>query len=318
MLRVMLLLFTLALLAAAGAALWAAQALTRPLPIDAPVIVEVAPGAALGQVAASLAARGILPTPELLTAWGRVTGKAAGLHVGEYRVEPGTDARGLLEQFVRGKVLRRSLTLLPGWRFGDVRRALEAAPRLAQTLGDADGAEIMARLGAPGVAPEGRFFPDTYDYVAGDTDLALLRRAHARMQAVLAEEWARRVPDLPLTSPDEALVLASLIEKETGVATDRARIAGVFTRRLELGMRLQTDPAVIYGLGDAFDGNLTRRDLRTPTPWNTYMNSGLPPTPIALPGRESIRAALAPAVDSALYFVARGDGSSEFSATLAE
>lgn len=307
-----------ALLLVAAAVTWASLALTRPLPISSPVVIEVQPGQSLARVASDLAARGLLTEPQLLTLWGRLTGDAQRLHVGEYRLEPGLDARGLVARLASGQVLRRSLTLLEGWRFSEVRAALARAPRLAHTIDDLPDAEIMARLGAPGLSPEGQFFPDTYAYVAGSTDFELLRRAHARMQSVLADAWAHRAPDLSLTSPQQALILASLVEKETGVAADRARIAGVFERRLARGMRLQTDPSVIYGLGDAFDGNLTRRDLRAPTPWNTYVHAGLPPTPIALPGRDAIDAAVWPAVGDALYFVARGDGTSEFSATLEE
>lgn len=313
-------LITLVLLVAAGLVTWAAAELTQPLPIDEPVVIEVAPRDSLARVTADLAARGLLPQPQprLLSLWGRLSGDAARLHVGEYRLEPGLDARGLLALLVEGRVLRRSFTIVEGWRFSDVRAALGAAERLRQTIAGQSDAEIMARLGEPERAPEGLFFPDTYDYVAGSTDLALLRRARARMQEVLAAAWAERAPDLPLETPEEALVLASLIEKETGLPSERQDIAGVFVRRLEQGMRLQTDPAVIYGLGEDFDGNLTRSHLRTPTPWNTYVHRGLPPTPIAMPGLDSIRAALAPAVGDALYFVARGDGSSEFSATLEE
>lgn len=311
-------LITLALLVAAGLVTWAAAELTRPLPIDEPVVIEVAPRDSLARVTADLAARGILEQPRLLSLWGRLSGDAGRLHVGEYRLEPGLDARGLLAILVEGRVLRRSLTIVEGWRFRDVRAALRAAPRLRQTLAEQSDEEIMTRLGEAGRPPEGLFFPDTYDYVGDRTDLEVLRRARARMQAVLAAAWENRAPDLPLETPYEALILASLIEKETGMPGERQDIAGVFIRRLEQGMRLQTDPAVIYGLGEDFDGNLDRTHLRTPTPWNTYVHRGLPPTPIAMPGLDSIRAALAPAVGDALYFVARGDGSSQFSATLEE
>lgn len=312
----LLTLSTTALLILAALVTWAAAELTRPLPIEAPVMIEVMPRDSLSRVAADLAARDILPQPRLLTLWGRLSGDAARLHVGEYRLEPGVDARGLLAQLVAGGVLRRPFTIVEGWRFRDVREALRVAPRLQQTIGEQTDEEIMALLAEPQRAPEGLFFPDTYDYVAGSTDLALLRRARERMREVLAAQWEARAPDLPLDSPYDALVLASLIEKETGLPRERQDIAGVFVRRLERGMRLQTDPAVIYGLGEDFDGNLTRTQLRTPTAWNTYVHRGLPPTPIAMPGLDSIRAALAPAVGDALYFVARGDGSSEFSATL--
>jgi UPF0755 protein len=316
--RILLILLLVAALASTAAIGLAVHALHRPLALDAPVVIEVPPGAALSRLASDLAGRELLEHPRLFALWGRITGDAARIHAGEYRLEPGLDALGLLEILVRGRVLRRSLTLVEGWRFRDVRTALAAAPRLEPTIDDLDDGEIMRRLGAPDRVPEGRFFPDTYEYVAGNTDLALLRRAFQRMQTVLAEEWAQRDFDLPLETPDEALVLASLIEKETAVGAERRRIAAVFIRRLERGMRLQTDPAVIYGLGEDFDGNLTRAHLRAPSPWNTYLQRGLPPTPIAMPGRASIHAALHPAEGDALYFVARGDGSSVFSATLEE
>ena len=316
--RILLILVLAGSLVSAAAIGFAVHSLQRPLALDEPVVIEVPPGAALSRIADDLAERELLGHPRLLALWARVTGDAGRIHVGEYRLEPGLDSLGLLEVLVRGRVLRRSLTLVEGWRFRDVRAALAGAPRLESTIDALDDAAIMQRLGVPDLAPEGRFFPDTYEYVAGTTDLTLLRRAFERMQEVLAEEWERRDFDLPLAIPDEALVLASLIEKETAVADERRRIAGVFIRRLERGMRLQTDPAVIYGLGEDFDGNLTRAHLRTSSPWNTYLEPGLPPTPIAMPGRASIRAALHPAEGDALYFVARGDGSSVFSATLEE
>jgi UPF0755 protein len=315
-LRALLVLIAAGLLAVAGAVTWASLALTRPLPLAAPVVVEIPRGTAFGAFAERLAAEGRLDHPRLLRLWARLTGDAGAIHAGEYRLDPGTTPRELLARLVAGDVLRRQVTLLPGWRFDQVVRTLAAAPRLRTTLDGATDEEIMGRLGRPGVPAEGRFFPDTYDYVAGTTDLEILARALARLDAVLAEEWADRDFGLPLDGPDEALVLASIVEKETGRAEDRTRIAGVFVRRLERNMRLQTDPSVIYGLGPAFDGDLTRRDLRTPTPWNTYVHRGLPPTPIALASRASIRAAVRPAEGDALYFVARGDGSSEFSATL--
>jgi UPF0755 protein len=292
------------------------RALTAPLALEAPQVHEVPRGASLASVGRALADAGLLESPRLLTLWGRATGQADRIQAGEYLLEPGVTLRGLLEQLVDGRVLQRRFTLLEGWRFSEVRAALAQAPRLAQTLTDLADEEIMARLGRPGLSPEGRFFPDSYDYVAGTTDLALLARALARMETLLDAAWKDRVFGLPLASRDEALVLASLVEKETGLDADRGLIAAVFLRRLERGMRLQTDASVIYGLGADFDGNLTRRDLRTDTPWNTYLHHGLPPTPIAMPGLASLRAVVDPPETDALYFVARGDGSSAFSATL--
>lgn len=303
------------LLVAAG--IWrVATLLERPLPIEDAVVQEVERGESLSAVARSLERAGVLMHPRLLVAWGRLTGDADRIQAGEYRIEPGTDLRGLLRQLVAGRVLQRRLTLLEGWRFAEVRRALAAAPRLEQTVGELSDEELMARLGRPGLSPEGRFFPDSYAYVAGTRDLDLLERAAERMERILEEVWAERAFGLPLDSKEEALVLASLVEKETGLPADRGMIAAVFLRRLARDMRLQTDASVIFGLGEDFDGNLTRADLARPTPWNTYVHRGLPPTPIALPGRSALEAAVDPPETDALYFVARGDGSSEFSATL--
>ncbi|MEE4380491.1 MAG: endolytic transglycosylase MltG [Pseudomonadales bacterium] len=310
-----LLLSATALLLALGA--WrVAWLLERPLPIEDAAVHEVERGASLSAVARALERAGVLTQPRLLVAWGRLTGDADRIQAGEYRIEPGTDLRGLLGQLVEGRVLQRRLTLLEGWRFAEVRRALAAAPRLEQTVGELSDEALMARLGRPGLSPEGRFFPDSYDYVAGARDLDLLERAAERMDRILEEVWGRRAFGLPLESAEEALILASLVEKETGLPEDRGLIAAVFLRRLARGMRLQTDASVIYGLGEDFDGNLTRADLTRPTPWNTYVHRGLPPTPIALPGRAALEAAVDPPETDALYFVARGDGSSEFSATL--
>jgi UPF0755 protein len=315
-LRVLLVLSLLAAIAAASLGGWVQRVLAEPLPLTRPELIEVPPGATLRGTLAELSARGLVRSPRVLEYYGRATGTAARFQAGEYELTPGLSSRDLLEMLANGRVHRRRFVLVEGWRMSEVRAALALAPRLVQRLPMLDDAQLMAALHRPGVPAEGRFFPDTYDYTAGDTDVALLERALARMEEVLEEEWRSRLGGLPLEDPDDALVLASLVEKETGVPEDRERIAGVFTRRLERGMRLQTDPSVIYGLGGTFDGNLRRADLRDPHPWNTYVHRGLPPTPIAMPGRASIRAALRPAEGDALYFVARGDGTSEFSATL--
>jgi UPF0755 protein len=287
-----------------------------PLALEEPELLDVRAGSSLRMVLRGLAERDLLAAPRVLEAWARLTGAAARMQAGEYRLEPGLSGRALVTQLAAGRVHRRSLLIVEGWRFAEVREALAAAPRLEQRIAGLEDGAVMAALGRSGISAEGRFFPDTYDYVAGDADLDVLRRALERMDAVLAEVWSERFGGLPLADAEAALVLASLVEKETGAAADRDRIAGVFVRRLELGMRLQTDPSVIYGLGEAFDGNLTRAQLRDPHPWNTYMHSGLPPTPIAMPGRAALAAATRPADGAALYFVARGDGTSEFSATL--
>jgi len=237
---------------------------------------------------------------------------------GEYRLDAGMSVSELVGRVSSGDVRRHRFTIVEGWTYRRLRDALESDPRLRRALGAFDDAELMARLGCPQCAPEGRFLPETYFFVRGSTDLAMLERAYSAMQEALDQTWTRRDPDLPLDSPEQLLVLASLVERETGQADERSRIAGVFVRRLERGMRLQTDPTVMYGLGEDFDGRLRRVHLRTDHPWNTYTRHGLPPTPIALPGRAALAAAARPAEGSALYFVSRGDGSHEFSDTLAE
>jgi len=245
-------------------------------------------------------------------------GVAGSLHAGEYALNPGITPRALLESMAHGNVLQRRVTLVEGWTFQQVRAALAAAPKLAQSAAQLSNGELMTRLGAGGQNPEGEFMPDTYDYVLGMSDLDLLKRAYAAMQSYLQAQWPKRDPDVPLQSPYQALILASIVEKETAQANERPQIAGVFERRLKLGMKLETDPAVIYGLGANYDGRIHTRDLQTDTPYNTYTRAGLPPTPIALPGRAAIDAVLHPAPGDALYFVSRGDGTHVFSSTLEE
>lgn len=241
---------------------------------------------------------------------------ATSLHAGEYALPPGITPRELLRKMAAGEVVQHQFTIVEGWTFRDLRSALAKEPALAAIATTLSDAEIMAKLGEHGIAAEGRFLPETYAFVRGDSDFDLLRRARTAMKKTLADAWGRRSPDLPLASADEALILASIVEKETGRSEERPAIAGVFARRLKLGMLLQTDPTVIYGLGDSFDGNLRRADLDADTPYNTYRRPGLPPTPIALPGRAAIEAATHPAGGNTLYFVARGDGSHEFSDSL--
>ena len=243
---------------------------------------------------------------------------AGKLHAGEYALAAGITPRQLLANMAAGKVLQRNFTIVDGWTFSELRQALAKADKLNHDSASLDDATIMQKIGAPGEAPEGRFLPETYAYVKGDSDLDILRRAHAAMVKTLAALWAGRDKDLPLATPYEALILASIVEKETGRADERARIAGVFVRRLESHMLLQTDPSVIYGMGASYDGNIRKRDLTTDTPYNTYTRPGLPPTPIALPGKPAIEAALHPAPGDELYFVAKGDGSHVFAHTLAE
>lgn len=240
-----------------------------------------------------------------------------GLRAGEYALTASMTPRQLLDAMARGKVVHHQFTIIEGWRFSDLKLALTQEPLLEQTITALSNAEIMAKLGHVELHPEGRFLPETYSFIRGQSDLDLLQRSFNAMERALAAQWQARASDLPLKSPDELLILASIVEKESGQAADRPKIAGVFTRRLNLGMKLQTDPTVIYGIGAAFNGNLTRRHLETDTPYNTYTRYGLPPTPITLPGLDAIKAAAHPAAGDALYFVARGNGETEFSATLA-
>ena len=302
-----------------GAVLYGASALNQPLSIaqDGDWL-EVAPGSSLSAISRGLATRGIVEHPRILSYFGRLRGDATRIHVGEYRVVPGTPSRDLLDQLVAGQVHLHQLAVIEGWRFEELRSALQAHPAVvASALAPA---EIMAALGAPGVHPEGQFAPDTYSFPRGTPELEILEQAHRSLQTQLEDIWVQRSPVVAVQTPYEALILASIIEKETALAAERRQISGVFSRRLQRGMRLQTDPTVIYGLGEAFDGNLRRADLDRDTPYNTYTRRGLPPTPIALAGSDALRAAVDPDESLALYFVATGlgDGSHTFSATLEE
>jgi len=282
------------------------------------IIYAVPKGATLALVASDLQEAGIISNARYLRWYGRYTGQATQLRAGEYRLTDGMNADALLALLVSGKSVTYSLTLLEGWTIGQVRAALAGHDVLVQTLQDVDNEQLMARLGLPGEHPEGRFFPDTYQFTRGMTDLEFLQRALRTMDAELATAWANKAADVPLASPYEALILASIVEKETGQASERGQIAGVFARRLQKGMKLQTDPTVIYGMGENFDGNLRRKDLQEDTPYNTYVHSGLPPTPICMPGRGALQAAVAPESGKTLYFVAKGDGFHAFSTTLSE
>jgi UPF0755 protein len=318
---VLLAVATAAVLAAAAGYVVVTGWLSRPLDIGAmPLTIEVPRGQPFAVTAGELADRGVLDHPSWLAAYARVTGADARVRAGEYELPPGTTPLGLLRLFESGAVVQHGVTFVEGWTFRDLRRALERQPDLDHTLAGQDDAAVMSALGEPGTPPEGLFFPDTYLFGRGTTDLEILRQARARMRQELEAAWSDRAQDLPIGTPYEALILASIVEKETALATERARIAGVFTSRLRRGMPLQTDPTVIYGLGPGFDGNLRRADLERDTPYNTYTRKGLPPTPIALPGREALRAAVRPDERGELYFVATGlpDGSHEFTRTLAE
>lgn len=281
-------------------------------------IYEVKPGMSLRGFARELNARGVLSESHSFVWLAHLTGRDRGLKTGEYRFRDGMTARELLDQVVAGRVVEYPLVLLEGWTFDQFLTAIRAAPRLTQTLAGLSPAAIMERLGHPGEHPEGRFFPDTYNYSAGHSDVMVLANAYDKMQQLLQREWEGRENNLPFKNAHEALIMASIVEKETGRDNERRLIAGVFINRLRHGMKLQTDPTVIYGMGKGFDGNLRLKDLRRDNSYNTYTRRGLPPTPIAMPGRDSLQAVLHPVVNGALFFVSRGDGSHEFTATLEE
>ncbi len=272
-------------------------------------------GATVSSIAHELQQRGVLERPLYLVLLARWRGVTRDIKAGEYHIQPTTTPVEFLHQIVTGKVAQYSLTLVEGWTFSQVMAAIHNNSHLQQTLDGLQAPEIMQRLGYPNQHPEGRFFPDTYKFPAGTTDLAFLQGAYQLMQEHLAREWQKRTPSLPYQSPYEALILASIIERESALPEERPLIARVFLNRLEKGMRLQADPTVSYGLGARVDGDLKRQDLRADTPYNTYTRSGLPPTPICMPSLESLHAALRPAQGEALYFVSRGDGSHQFSAT---
>ena len=315
LLRLLALLLALALVAGAGAWWWTQQ----PLPLAADALeISVPEGASL-RTAAQRAVDGGVQTPAaLLAGYFRLAARGQTIKPGDYALTRGMTAAELLGKLVRGERIVLTVKLLEGWTFRQLRQALAQAPRLRHDTQDMTPAQIMQALGRPGVAPEGRFFPDTFHYFRNASELDILRQSMQLMEQRLQAAWDARAPDLPLKSADEALVLASIVEKETGRAQDRAEIAGVFINRLRIGMRLQTDPSVIYGLGEGFDGDLKRSHLSADTPYNTYTRAGLPPTPIAMPGKAALLAAVQPAATQALYFVARGDGSSHFSRTLDE
>lgn len=292
------------------------SALEQPLNLSDELMLEVPAGATPGGVLNRLQADGVLQDALWLRLYWRFNLKGQPLHSGEYRLTPELSVRDMLGLWRRGEVVQYSLTLVEGWSFRQVRIALDRQNKLQLTLSELSDAQLMARLGYPGVNPEGRFFPDTYRFVSGMSDLDLLKQAYVRLEQVLAEEWQGRADGLPYKEPYDALIMASIIEKETGVPEERGEIAGVFVRRLRIGMRLQTDPTVIYGLGERYNGKLTRAHLREPTAYNTYVIDGMPPTPIAMVGREAINAALHPVAGKSLYFVARGDGGHVFSSSL--
>ena len=315
-LRAVVVLVVLGMAAVAGAAAWW---LNRPLVLAAESVeVSVELGSPPREIAMAWVKAGVRAPPALLYEWFRWSGQSRKIRAGSYEISRGVTPIALLNKMVRGDETLAVVRLIEGWTFRQFRAELAKADALKPTTAGLSDAQIMQALGAENVAPEGRFHPDTYAYSKGSSDLAVLKRAYRAMQKRLEAVWQERAPDTPLRSADDLLVLASIVEKETGVGADRGRVAGVFVNRLRIGMPLQTDPTVIYGLGTSFDGNLRKRDLLSDTPYNTYTRNGLPPTPIAMPGNAALLAVVKPEPTKALFFVARGDGSSEFSETLAE
>ena len=310
------LVIVMAALALGGGVAWW---LHRPMPLAAPVIdLAIEPGTLPREVAQTVRAAGVDVSPLWLHTWFRFSGRARLIKAGSYELETGITPWRLLDKLARGDQAQGAVSLIEGWTFRQFRAALAKETDLRQDSAALSDEALMQTLGRPDQHPEGRFFPDTYTYSKGSSDMAVLRRAMRAMDKRLALAWNQRSPQAMVRTADEALILASIIEKETGRASDRPLISAVFNNRLRIGMPLQTDPTVIYGMGTAFNGNLRRVDLQTDTPWNTYTRRGMPPTPIAMPGKASLLAAVQPASSPALYFVARGDGSSQFSQTLDE
>lgn len=282
--------------------------LNTPLKISQPEDFEFAMGASSATLARNLRQRGWMDHTFYFSAWVRVTGKAHQLKAGEYVIEPGTTPLMLLEQMLQGRVKLYTITLIEGRTYLDVMARVNASPDIKHTLQDQDMASVMAAIGHAGEHAEGMFYPDTYSFPRGMDDVKFLRRAYDAMQQKLNQAWKDREPDLPFATPYEALIMASIVEKETALDSERRQIAGVFINRLRIGMRLQTDPTVIYGIGAGYDGNIRLKDLQEDTPYNTYTRKGLPPTPIAMPGSDAIDAVMHPDATPYLYFVARGDG----------
>ena len=308
-------LLSLALVVAAASCWWA----LRPLPLASPTVdVSIEPQTPVRGIAQVVVDSGVQVDPTLLYGFFRLSGQSRKLRAGSYEISQGNTALDVLRKLSRGEESLKAVNLIDGWTFRQFRAALAKAEGLKHDTQGLSDADLMAQLGLPGMAPEGRFFPDTYTYGKGTSELHVMARAAKAMNKQLAAAWAQRQADIQVKTPEDALILASIVEKETGRESDRTTISRVFHNRLALGMPLQTDPTVIYGLGESFDGNLRRIDLRTDHPWNTYTRKGLPPTPIAMPGRNALKAAVQPARSNALYFVAKGDGTSYFSATLDE
>jgi UPF0755 protein len=316
--RIALVLGVLLLGSGAAAVVWIGmRSLDEPLRIAAPLRFKVNPGASFGRVAAELAAQNVIAHPRAWVVFARLHGLASAVKAGEYEIQPGTTPRELLTKMVSGQVLLHSFTIVDGWRVQDVLVALRRNPDIISTLTD-KAPNLMEKLGHPGIDPEGQFLPETYRFIAGTTDVELLRQAHSALIRELDAAWMDRDPDLPLRDSHELLIMASIVEKESGLPQELRLIAGLYLHRLAIGMRLQADPTVIYGLGDRYDGDIRTADLRTDGPYNTYTRVGLPPTPIALAGTAAIRATAHPEKTDAIYFVAsaKDDGSHVFSSTL--
>lgn len=306
----------IALLGAAGITFWSNQPI---IGVDEkPIEFAVQPGSSVKSSTRQIANAGVPVNSSLLEVLARITGQGAKLKAGHYELKPGTTPLALLEQLVRGEFAQEALVIIEGWTFKQMRQAIADHPALKHDTTGLSDKELLAKITPEYKQPEGLFFPDTYLFAKGASDLQVYRQAHALMLDKLEKSWAQRNPSLPYKSPYEALIMASIIEKETGQKSERNMIAAVFVNRLKRGMLLQTDPTVIYGMGENFQGNIRKRDLETDTPYNTYTRSGLPPTPIALPGDESLAAALNPAKSDVLYFVSKGNGSSHFSNNLAD
>jgi len=310
----------LLLVGVAGFVFWSGvRSLDQPLQLAAPLRYKVPAGASFAHVAADLGALGVVPQPRAWILFARWKGLAAGVKAGEYEIQPGSTPRELLARMVRGDVLLHSFTIVDGWRVQDMLAALRRNPDIVLTLPSAP-VDLMAKFGAPGTDPEGQFLPETYKFESGTTDVELLQRAHAALSRELAAAWDGRDTSQPLKTPMDLLILASIVQKESSLPQELPKIAGLYLHRLAIGMRLQADPTIIYGLGERYDGSIHTVDLRTDGPYNSYTRTGLPPTPIALPGAPAIRASARPEATDAIFFVAsgKGDGSHVFSATLAE
>lgn len=301
------------LAAAAGFSWWSKHALTSNA---APIEFTIEPGSGVSAAARQMVDAGVPLNPALFVMMARLTGDAGRIKAGSYELKSGTSPRRLLTQLVRGEFAHAAVTIIEGWTFRQMRQAIGAHPRLKHDTVALSDQELMARISTEFKDPEGMFFPDTYLFARGSSEIEIYRRAHQAMLEHLNAAWEKRDRELPYKNPYEALIMASIVEKETGQKSERTMIAGVFVNRLRTGMLLQTDPTVIYGMGERFDGQIRKKDLLTDTPYNTYTRGGLPPTPISLPGLQSLHAALAPARTPALYFVARGDGTSQFSDNL--